>query len=128
MENLKDYFKPFNCKPIKKYLNIETVEELQAVTDKDLLKIKSIGPAFIKKLRAIQTGVPVPSDIDKRYVNVVVHGLSIRQRNALITAFNDGRINTVVNAYLPHEGDQLSGLPIVDKDIFIHEGKVIVAY
>jgi len=112
MDKLSDHFGKFQCMQLKEFFGIDTVQEAQAIEDRFLLKCPYIGPGFIKKLRSIK--VKPGKKIIIRNTDVLVRGLTVRQRNALLKAFTDGLINELLNQrYMidTFETDQIKVIP-----------------
>jgi hypothetical protein len=112
MERLSDHFSKFICMHLKNRFGIEMVAEAQSIDDKFLLQTPYIGPKFIEKLRAIV--VEPYKKVVVWNTDILVRGLTVRQRNAIVQAFTSGLINEIVNArYMVDifSGDQIHVIP-----------------
>jgi hypothetical protein len=56
MRLLKDHFKSAVVTALSDQWGIDYVEQAQALTDKQLMRARYCGPAFISKLRALPSG------------------------------------------------------------------------
>lgn len=112
MENLSDHFSKFICQHLWDRFGIKLVAEAQAIDDKYLLQTPYIGPKFIEKLRAIK--VEPYKKVVVKNTDIIIRGLTVRQRNAIVFAFREGLINELVNArYMidTFSGDQIHIIP-----------------
>lgn len=101
MTQLTDYFTQAVCNELQKRFNITTVEEAQQLDQRKLSKTPKIGEGFIRKLWSIKTEVNLEPNLAENKIRskrIIIDGLTVLQRNAILDGFKSGRIQRYLNS------------------------------